>query len=188
MSNWSETYLQQECIPVGCVPSAAVAICWGVSARGVSAGGRSLPGGCLLGGVWPGVSGRHPPQTGVKTLPCCNYVADGNKQLLLHLFSQSFDELKSHLRWRSRNCSRRWSRPSSRSWHCSRCRLWTLRSCACQTRQWRVDHSQLVHSEKHKGKHMDSFRCMSSSFMVTGLRDFFWALHYKKAFANQTLT
>ena len=54
---------KQECIPVGCVPSAAVAIPWMVSAcRGI----------CL----------PHPPraewQTCVKTLPCRNYVADGN--------------------------------------------------------------------------------------------------------------
>ena len=53
--------LQQESIPVGCVPSAAVAVCWGVcsrgclprgeSARGVSAQGARLPWGCLPGGV-----------------------------------------------------------------------------------------------------------------------------------------
>ena len=36
------TFSKQECIPVGCVPSATVAVCWGVSA----------PGGCL---VWRGL-------------------------------------------------------------------------------------------------------------------------------------
>ena len=58
-------YHQQECIPVGCVPSAAVAA-WGggglpkgwVSARGVgvSAWGfwGCLPGGVCLGGAYPG--------------------------------------------------------------------------------------------------------------------------------------
>ena len=59
----------QECIPVGCVPSAAVAVCWGVSALGVSAHGGCLPmGGCLpKGGVCPWGAypsmhwGRHPP-------------------------------------------------------------------------------------------------------------------------------
>ena len=37
--------IQQECIPVGCVPSAALAVWWG---------GGWCPGGCLpSGGVWP---------------------------------------------------------------------------------------------------------------------------------------
>ena len=57
--------IQQECIPVGCVPPAAVAVggggvppSWGISLRGVgvppSQRGVSLPGGCLLpGGVLP---------------------------------------------------------------------------------------------------------------------------------------
>ena len=38
--------VKQECIPVGCVPSAAVAISWG--------GGQVLPRGCLPRGVYPG--------------------------------------------------------------------------------------------------------------------------------------
>ena len=42
----TEFYDQQECIPVGCVPSAAVAVCRG--------GAWSLSGGCLPGGVCPG--------------------------------------------------------------------------------------------------------------------------------------
>ena len=50
---------KQECIPVGCVPSATVAVCWGdggcllwgVSALGgVCSGGVSAWGGLLLGG------------------------------------------------------------------------------------------------------------------------------------------
>ena len=74
-----EGQVKQECIPVGCVPSAAVAVCWGVcpggclprgntwgmSAQGVSAWGGVCragwllgdvcwEGGCLLGGVCPG--------------------------------------------------------------------------------------------------------------------------------------
>ena len=65
----------QECIPVGCVPSATVAVCWG----GVSSpGGCLLPEGCLfLGGCLFGGGGWYPcteadsphvdRQTGVKT-------------------------------------------------------------------------------------------------------------------------
>ena len=53
---------KQECIPVGCVPSAALAVCCGggVSVQGVSALGGCLPRGdggvCLPGGICPGVS------------------------------------------------------------------------------------------------------------------------------------
>ena len=50
----------QECIPVGCIPSAAMA------------GG----GGVCLGGVYPSVQRGRPPvdrQTPVKTLPFRNY-------------------------------------------------------------------------------------------------------------------
>ena len=59
---------QQECIPVGCAPSAAVAICWGggcllrgmVSAqRGVCLRGSVCPGGCLPEG-WCLPGGRLP--------------------------------------------------------------------------------------------------------------------------------
>ena len=90
-SSASNLTTQQECIPVGCVPSTAMAVfgrgCLptGVFARGrVSARGW-LPGGCLPG---EGVSARHRPlwtewQTGVKTLPCRNYVADGNEEITL---------------------------------------------------------------------------------------------------------
>ena len=46
--------IKQECIPVGCVPSAAVAVCW--------VGGGVCLGGSVKGGVCPGggVSARHP--------------------------------------------------------------------------------------------------------------------------------
>ena len=96
----------QECIPVGCVPSTTVAVCWGV---GVCQGGVCLlgadvcTGGCLPKGVsgqgrlsaqgegqsgqgvWP--EGCLPDtlwtewQMLVKTLPCRNYVADGKNRL-----------------------------------------------------------------------------------------------------------
>ena len=105
--------LKQECIPVGCVPSAAVAVCWGeggclcvwgglcmsrgclpggpgrVSAQGMSAWGGVCPRGCLPGGCVCQEGCLPDPlplwkelQNGVKTLPCSNYVADGNKQLV----------------------------------------------------------------------------------------------------------
>ena len=45
---------KQECIPVGCVPSAAVAVCWGVSVRGWLSRDVSVRGMSILGGVCPG--------------------------------------------------------------------------------------------------------------------------------------
>ena len=47
-------YVKQECIPVGCVPSAAVAVCWG---------GGFYPGGVCPGegGVSQHVLGQTPP-------------------------------------------------------------------------------------------------------------------------------
>ena len=107
-----KNYKKQECIPVGCVPSAAVAICWGVCLpmggslpggvcprgvcpeRGVSVQGDVRPGGVCPWGVCPG--GCLPKgvsfQRGeclrtewhmpVKTLPWRNYVADGKNTLL----------------------------------------------------------------------------------------------------------
>ena len=47
---------KQECIPVGCIPSAAVAISWGVSALGgvCSWGGVCFLGGVCSGGVYSG--------------------------------------------------------------------------------------------------------------------------------------
>ena len=80
-------YYKQECIPVGCVPSATVAVCWGgVPTGGVPGPGRggvTVPGVCVPGpGVYlvpGGVPARgagvpaqaFPPpvdrQTGVKT-------------------------------------------------------------------------------------------------------------------------
>ena len=102
---------QVGCLPGGCLPggmstwgvSIQGGVCLGVSAQGV--GGvwswGYLPRGCLPGGlprmgVCPGSTGRvvcqtppYPPrldrmtewQTGVKTLPCRNFVADGNKSV-----------------------------------------------------------------------------------------------------------
>ena len=64
-----ENKMQQECIPIGCIPSTAVTIGERVSAGGVSALGDVCPGGCLHRGcVCPGVYpsmhwGRHPPWT-----------------------------------------------------------------------------------------------------------------------------
>ena len=69
--------LLQECIPVGCVPSAAVAVCWGgVSARGCLPGG-CLPGGVCLEGVCPGglpkcMLGYTPPPVNRMTDVCEN--------------------------------------------------------------------------------------------------------------------
>ena len=71
-------YFEQECIPIGCVPSAAVAVCWG---GGVSARWEVPTRG---GGVYPSMHwGRHPRgqnswHTLLKILPCRNFVADGN--------------------------------------------------------------------------------------------------------------
>ena len=87
----------------GCVPSAAVvvSVCpGGCLPRRMSAQGGVCPGGCLPRGVCPGrgcwVSAQGiyqtPPlwtewQTDVKTLPCRNYVANGNNDLLQFLSS-----------------------------------------------------------------------------------------------------
>ena len=106
-TNWAKLAIMlilvsEACIPVGCVPPA----CWlypsmhcaeAVSARrGVFPEGvcfwaseqrRCLPRGVCLGGVCPGVCVADTPceqndwQTGVKTLPCRNFVAGGNKVL-----------------------------------------------------------------------------------------------------------
>ena len=99
------TLFKQECIPVGCVPPAryrtGVSLSRGVSVRGslsrgslsgglclggLCLGGVSGQGGLCLGGVsvQGGLPDRDPfPreqndwQTGVKTLSCNNFVADG---------------------------------------------------------------------------------------------------------------
>ena len=70
------TNREQECIPVGCVPSAAVAVCpgWGVSAQG---GRVSTQGGCLPRGHLPGLGGMyisptHPSRTEYLTDACEN--------------------------------------------------------------------------------------------------------------------
>ena len=101
----AEIMLTQECIPVGCVASAAVAVSWGGGGSCVCQGGCQssvlgrgcLPGGCLpvglpMRGICLGVSAQGgvcltpPPwtewQAGVKTLPCRNYAADGNEEYL----------------------------------------------------------------------------------------------------------
>ena len=69
---------EQECIPVGWVPSAAVTVCWGVSAWG-----------CILRGPVSQHALRQTPPPGknswhtlVKILPCRNFVADGNRVFL----------------------------------------------------------------------------------------------------------
>ena len=61
-------YRIQECIPVGCVPSAAVTVCWG----GVSARGSVFP----HGGGLPDT-----PSVNRMTDAYENYVADGNKKV-----------------------------------------------------------------------------------------------------------
>ena len=65
---------KQEYIPLGCVPSAAVAVCpGGLLGRGALPRGVSAQG-CLPGGV----SAQGVSVSSVKILPCPNYVADGN--------------------------------------------------------------------------------------------------------------
>ena len=96
-------HYQQECIPVGCVPSAAVAVsvgrgdpgvclprgcvCPGVvyAGRGVYAGGVSTWGGVVS--AQGGVCQTSPVNkvTCVKSLSCRNYVADGNNKSLRSL-------------------------------------------------------------------------------------------------------
>ena len=76
-----KVHVSQECIPVGCVPpSAAVAVCRGGGC--LPGGGGSGQGGCLPRGDVCQITSPPPWtewQTPVKTLPCRNYVADGNK-------------------------------------------------------------------------------------------------------------
>ena len=66
----------QECIPVGCVPSAAVAVPGG---EGVCPVGGCLPRGCLPG---EGVSAKHLPVDRMtdwcKNITLLQHVADGN--------------------------------------------------------------------------------------------------------------
>ena len=76
---YMEFHLKQECIPVGCVPCAAVAVSpggWGlllgVSGLGVSGPGVSAPGGCLvLGGLLSQHALRQTPLCG-QTHACEN--------------------------------------------------------------------------------------------------------------------
>ena len=68
--------LKQECIPMGCVPTAPVAI-WG---EGSARGGGCLP----SGGIFPGECTPPPPPRGqtdtCKNL-CATTVADGNNMM-----------------------------------------------------------------------------------------------------------
>ena len=76
----------------GCLPGG---VCLGGVCQGVSAWEVSAQGGVCLGVSAGGVS-RHPSpcewndwQTGVKTLPCRNYVADGNKLIRYFLIQNA---------------------------------------------------------------------------------------------------
>ena len=85
----------RECIPVGCVPSAAVEDCWGC-----------LQGGVSQGAVCLAVSARRERndwQTGVKTLPCCNYVGDRNNIETQGLYSNNDGDAK-YSKWTHFNC------------------------------------------------------------------------------------
>ena len=101
--------IQQECIQVECVQSATVAVGWmsvpvhaGIFLPGgvcpsaywdMSAQGSVCPSACwdmsAQGGVCPSACWDTPlpceqnRQTGVKTLPCCNYIADDNERVSL---------------------------------------------------------------------------------------------------------
>ena len=94
--------IKPEYIPVGCLPSTAVAAEVGCIPACTGQGRVSAQGGCVAGGVCPGVSAQggvcwsacwdtHTPygqnswHTLVKTLPFRNYVADRNKLPLLGL-------------------------------------------------------------------------------------------------------
>ena len=79
-------YSKQECIPVGCVPSAVVAVCWGGLPGGgcLPGGGGYLPRGCLPGGCITAFTeadtppGQNSWHTLLTILSCHNFVADGN--------------------------------------------------------------------------------------------------------------
>ena len=89
---------KQECIPAGCVPSTAVAVCWGgMSAWGVSAQGRVsprgvsvqgglprgvCPGGCLPGRCLPGGRGCL-PQCMLGYTPPVNKITDACENITL---------------------------------------------------------------------------------------------------------
>ena len=63
---------------MGCLPRGGVSWGWGVSAQG----GVCIVGGVCRGGCLPNTPPWTEWQTGVKTLPCHNYVADGNKNTI----------------------------------------------------------------------------------------------------------
>ena len=79
-STLTKVVVKQECIPVRCVPSAAVAVCGGVCPEGCLPRG-GVPRGCLPGGACQtALHEQNDRQTGVKTFPCRNYVADGKNE------------------------------------------------------------------------------------------------------------
>ena len=63
-NHYYEIIPEQECIPVGCVPSAAVAVSWGVCPGGVCLvfpGDGVWPGGCLPSLLGKGCVWQTPP-------------------------------------------------------------------------------------------------------------------------------
>ena len=52
-------WTKQECIPVGCVPSAAVAVCWGVSGRGRVSAQRGCVPACTEADTIPPPCGQN---------------------------------------------------------------------------------------------------------------------------------
>ena len=116
--HFSSVY-KQECIPVGCLSSAAVGVCWGegslpgggvsaqegVAAQGMSAWGVSAFGAVCLGGVCPGVSalgvsGRQPPTDRILTHACENITFPQ-----LHLWTVIISLNQFHLSFKSHETS-----------------------------------------------------------------------------------
>ena len=113
---------------VGCVPSAAVAVCWkggvcpeeGVCLQGCLPGAGVCLGRACLPDTFPLWTEW---QTPVKTLPCRNYVADGNQQPLSLLSVCKFSKFLIFVQ--SMTICR-----SVRS-ECSSCRCWGIRMYKC---------------------------------------------------------
>ena len=106
-----ELFDKQECIPVGCVPPAVVAVCWGVwgvsasvlagihpprcGSGDPSARPLNLPPGCGPGdlqgmlGYYPSPCGQNSWHMLLKILPCPNFVADGNNELYCSKWAHS---------------------------------------------------------------------------------------------------
>ena len=105
---WKEAIFipKQECIPVGCIPSAAVAVCLGgVSTQGGICLGGGLPCGVCKGGVCPGVSAHEGvcPEEGV----CPGSLPRGMSATRLwkhYLSATSFVDGKKSLKRIQRNC------------------------------------------------------------------------------------